>query len=83
MRLAEWRKREGKTQAWLADQLDVSQPYISAIERADNNLVPGKALAEKIFMLSEGAVEPNDFHDMPRWRQLLSAALSLMRRKAA
>jgi transcriptional regulator with XRE-family HTH domain len=61
MRLAEWRKREGKTQAWLADQLGVTQSYISTIERAVDNIVPGRVHLIRIALLTRLKVLPNDF----------------------
>lgn len=83
MKLATWRKQEGKTQEWLAGELGCSQPYISQIERAVSPIVPGPELLEKIFAVTGGAVEPNDFYDVPRWRRALSSALALLAGKAA
>lgn len=62
MRLAEWRKAEGLTQAELAEKLGVSQPYVSAIERWPNNAIPAKLVMMKIVELSAGDVLPNDFY---------------------
>lgn len=65
MRLAIWRKLEGKTQADLADLLGCSQSYISQIERTAGALVPGPAIMIEIYRLTDGQVEPNDFYDLP------------------
>lgn len=83
MKLAAWRKREGRTQEWLAGELGCSQPYISQIERVISPIIPGPDLLERIFSVTNGEVEPNDFYDVPRWRRALSAALALVSRKAA
>ena len=83
MKLAEWRKREGKTQEELAAELGCSQPYVSQIERARNPIVPGTEILERIFLVTDGAVEPNDFYPMPLWRRALDAARAALARKAA
>lgn len=83
MKLAVWRKRENRTQEWLATALGCSQPYISQIERAVAPIIPGPELLEKIFLVTDGAVEPNDFYDVPRWRRALSAAVALLAGRAA
>lgn len=66
MRLAAWRKAEGKTQEWLADQLGCTQSYISQIERAEEPIIPRRAVMLKIVRLTGGAVQPNDFYDLPQ-----------------
>lgn len=52
--LREWRVSIGKTQAWLAEQLDLDQATVSRLEKRGrmNNL----HLAMKIADLSQGAV---------------------------
>lgn len=65
MKLAEWRKKMGWTQAQLAGELGCTQPYISAIERAIDPVVPGPALMIEIFSRTAGAVQPNDFYALP------------------
>lgn len=74
MRLAIWRKKEGKTQAWLADALGCTQPYISQIERAEHRYVPGPAMMIEIYRLSNGEVQPNDFYELPDLRTLRRVA---------
>ncbi len=74
MRLAVWRKKMGKTQAWLADELGCSQSYISQIERVDHPYVPGPAMMIEIYRLSSGDVEPNDFYDLPDLSRLRRVA---------
>ncbi|WP_374758642.1 helix-turn-helix domain-containing protein [Sphingomonas sp. GV3] len=83
MKLAAWRKREGKTQDWLAGELGCSQPYVSQIERAVNPIIPGPEIMERIFQVTQGAVEPNDFYELPRWRRALNAAMSIVTGRAA
>jgi len=65
VKLTAWRRQNGKTQAWLADQLGCSQSYVSQIERAANPTVPRKDIAMAIFAVTDGAVTPNDFYDLP------------------
>lgn len=65
VKLAEWRKMQGWTQARLAQELGCKQPYISQIERAVNPLVPGTALMIEIYALTNGEVQPNDFYALP------------------
>lgn len=73
MRLATWRKREGLTQAELAERLGCSQSQVSQMERAANPLVPGRPLMVKIFLESGGDVEPNDFFSLPAIGQGIAA----------
>lgn len=65
MRLATWRKAQKMTQGELAAQLGCSQPYVSQIERAKDPIVPGAAVMVEIFELTRGAVQPNDFFELP------------------
>lgn len=65
MRLAEWRKQESYNQQQLADALGVSQPTISYIERCNDPQMPQPDLMRRIFVLTRGAVTPNDFYDLP------------------
>lgn len=83
LKLAEWRKREGKTQEWVAAELGCTQPYISQIERATQPIIPGAEVMERIFLLTNGEVEPNDFYDVPRWRRLLASAIAALSKRAA
>lgn len=83
MKLAEWRKRNGRTQEWVAAKIDVDQGFVSRIERAINAQVPRRDILERIYLLTDGAVEPNDFYPMPLWRRALEAARSALTRKAA
>lgn len=61
MRLAQWRKANGFTQVQLAEQLGVSQPYISMIERWPSIAAPTRDIMLKIIALTDGLVLPNDF----------------------
>lgn len=74
MKLAAWRKRENWTQERLAAALGCSQPYISQAERAIDPIVPGPALLIEIYVLTRGAVQPNDFYDLPALKPELEAA---------
>lgn len=65
MRLAVWRKTESLTQAELADRLGVSQPHVSMMERAHDPAIPAPEVMRLIYLLSNGAVRPDDFYDLP------------------
>jgi transcriptional regulator with XRE-family HTH domain len=81
VKLAAWREQKGLTQLQLAEELGCTVSTIWRYEQGQRD--PDAATKERIFMLSEGAVEPNDFYDVPRWRRALSAALALLAGKAA
>lgn len=83
LKLAEWRKQNGMSQVDLAEAIGCTQPYVSQIERAQRPVMPSPPVMERIFVVTEGAVEPNDFYDLPRWRRMLSAAVAKITGKAA
>lgn len=64
MKLAVWRRENGKTQEWIASAIGCSQSYVSQIERSVSPLVPRKDIAVAIFTITDGAVSPNDFYDL-------------------
>jgi transcriptional regulator with XRE-family HTH domain len=65
MRLVEWRKKMGWTQTELAQRLGVKQPYVSLMERAVDPAIPAAGVMIEIFDLTGGAVQPNDFYNLP------------------
>lgn len=65
VKLAEWRKKMGLTQAELAQLIGCTQPYVSQIERATQPIIPGPQLLAKIYQRSGGLVQPNDFYTLP------------------
>lgn len=73
MKLVAWRRQESMTQADLADRLGCSQSYVSQMERAVDPIIPGPAIMIALYELSEGAVQPNDFYDLPDLRQRRAA----------
>ena len=74
VKLAKWRKASGMTQRQLADALGCSQSHVSQIERRHQPLVPGRELMQRIFALTCGQVEANDFYDLPQQAQHKAAA---------
>lgn len=70
MRLAEWRQSKDWTQRDLADALGCKQSFISLLERRLGGQIPGRDWMLKIYRLTKGAVEPNDFYDLPPIDQL-------------
>lgn len=73
MRLAQWRKKEGKTQLWLAEKLGVSQPLISQFERAIDPVMPSRATLIRIAIVTRLKVLPNDFIPMDDVRRQVMA----------
>lgn len=65
MRLVAWRKQQGWTQTQLAEALGVSQPYVSAMERAVDPAIPNTSVMKLVFEVTNGAVQPNDFYSLP------------------
>jgi len=56
---------KGMTQAALAAQLGCSQSYVSQMERGKAPIIPGPDVMAEIHRVTEGAVQPNDFYDLP------------------
>lgn len=65
VRLADWRKEKGWTQAQLGRAIGVAQPVVSDMERADNPSIPKPVTMRRIYLVTAGAVTPNDFYDLP------------------
>lgn len=81
MRLKDWRIANNVTLAQLADELNVAVSTIVRWENGERD--PDRAAKERIFLATRGAVEPNDFYDMPRWRRALSAVVAALKGAAA
>lgn len=81
MKLSEWRDREGWSQQRLADELGCTISTIWRYEQGQRD--PDADTKRRIFLITDGAVEPNDFYPMPIWRRALDAARSALARKAA
>jgi transcriptional regulator with XRE-family HTH domain len=54
MHLREWRIKHEKNQEWLAEQLGVTQGYVSELERGDK--IPSDDVAAKIEEVTCGSV---------------------------
>lgn len=81
MKLSEWRDREGWTQQRLADELGCTVSTVWRYEQGQRD--PDEGTKRRIYLLTDGAVEPNDFYPMPLWRRALEAARAALVRKAA
>lgn len=81
MKLADWRRTKGWTQQELADELGCTISTVARYEGGTRD--PEPVTKERIFLLSGGEVEPNDFYDLPRWRRLVGAAVAALRGRAA
>jgi transcriptional regulator with XRE-family HTH domain len=81
MKLADWRKEQGWTQQQLATALECT---ISSVARYENGTRdPEPAMKERIFLLTEGQVEPNDFYPVARWRRAVAAIVEATLSRAA
>jgi transcriptional regulator with XRE-family HTH domain len=70
VRLVDWRKKMDWTQERLAEALHVRQPYVSTMERSREPAIPGRKLMLKIYLLTGGDVQPNDFYELPALAEL-------------
>lgn len=85
MKLSQWRQINHRTQAWVAEQIGVSQSFISLIERAQDPQTPNADVMRALYILTHGQVQPNDFYDVPAWQAELirKEAEAALARKAA
>ena len=79
--LKAWRKRQGLTLDAAAASVDTVRQVWFDWENGRRR--PSAHALERIFILTRGEVEPNDFYDLPRWRRALNAALSIVTGRAA
>ncbi|MDX3883588.1 MAG: helix-turn-helix transcriptional regulator [Sphingomonas sp.] len=84
MKLGDWRRERGLTQQAVADELGC---VISTVARWETGArVPEEDALKAIYILTDGAVQPNDFHDIPAWeaeRIANAAKAELAARRAA
>lgn len=81
MKLADWREKKGWTLQRLADELGCTISAVWRYEQGKRD--PDAGTKRRIFILTEGEVQPNDFYDVPRWRRALQAALATISGRAA
>lgn len=83
MKLADWRKAQGWTQPRLAVALDCVLPTVARWENGTRT--PEREALKRIYILTAGAVQPNDFYDIPAWEAELIRAEgdAVLARKAA
>lgn len=79
--LKRWRMSQGYT-------LDAAAAAVGTVRQVwfdweNGRRRPNATAMEQIFILTNGAVEPNDFYDVPRWRRMLSAVVSALAGQAA
>lgn len=63
MLLGDWRRREGLTQQEIADALGCIVTTVARYEAGAR--IPGPTVMIDIYTLTGGAVQPNDFYDLP------------------
>jgi transcriptional regulator with XRE-family HTH domain len=63
MKLADWRRSEGMTQQQLADALDCILTTVARYEAGQR--IPEPENMRRLFVLSNGKVQPNDFYALP------------------
>ena len=73
MKLRDWRIEMGWSQDALAAEMEVDRTTIARWEAGKRD--PSADDKERLFLLSDGKVEPNDFYDVPAWRRVLSSML--------
>ena len=61
--LKAWRQEQGYSTTRLGALLGVGDATISRYERGRR--LPEPAIMVKLYVLSRGAVQPNDFYDLP------------------
>lgn len=62
MKLKAWRLTQGMTQSELADAICVRT---SAVSRYERDRVPEPDIVARIYAVTQGAVTPGDFYDLP------------------
>jgi transcriptional regulator with XRE-family HTH domain len=70
MHLSEWLAANGKTDAWLAEQIGRERSVVTKIRNGKS--MPSFGTAQAIMDVTGGAVTPNDF--LPAREQPLQAA---------
>lgn len=63
MKLAQWRRSQDMTQEALAIELGCTTVTVARYEAGAR--LPGPATMIELFILSGGAVQPNDFYALP------------------
>ena len=81
MKLSEWRERENWTQQQLAEALGCTVSTVWRYEQGQRD--PDVDTKRRIYLVTDGAVEPNDFYPLPLWRRALDAARARLMGKAA
>lgn len=63
MKLREWRQAQGLSMEQLGDLIGLTQSSVSRIENGKNR--PEWGTLDRIVQVTDGAVTPNDFADLP------------------
>jgi transcriptional regulator with XRE-family HTH domain len=79
--LKKWRMSNGYT-------LDAAAAAVGTVRQVwfdweNGRRRPNASALEQIFILTQGAIQPNDFYDVPRWRRMLAAIAAAVASKAA
>lgn len=94
MKLKDWRQTNGKTQKWVADELnkmadaagDPEQASQSSVDRWEKGTIPRQANMRRLMELTDHAVTFDDFYDdgvKPKRRARHPLVSSAASRKAA
>lgn len=81
MKLADWREKNGWTQQRLAEELGCTISTVWRYEQGKRD--PEASVKERIFILTGGQVQPNDFYPLPLWRRALAVAQEALLGRAA
>lgn len=63
MKLGDWRRREAMTQPDLAIALDVTLSSVARYETGTR--MPEPDVMRRVYVVTDGSVQPNDFYDLP------------------
>jgi transcriptional regulator with XRE-family HTH domain len=70
MNLTEWRRRQGLQSRQAAARLGIGPKSYSRYEAGRR--IPRPATLRRIFLITGGAVTPDDFYDIAAWRRALA-----------
>jgi transcriptional regulator with XRE-family HTH domain len=71
-KLGDWRRAKGLTQEDLGAKLGCEKPTVARYEAGTR--IPERDTMRRIYVVTDGAVTPNDFYDLPDLNDLAALA---------